>query len=679
MPLYAVTIFLSAFLLFQLQLIIAKVILPWFGGSAAVWTTCLLFFQVVLLLGYLYAHWSIRSLSPKAQRRLHLFLLAVSLFFLPMTPAGHWKPVGPEHPVAGILGLLAATVGLPYLLLSTTSPLLQAWFARTHRGTIPYRLFALSNAGSMLGLLSYPAAVEPFLSVRGQTLGLTLGYLAYGLLCAVVALRGAAPAEEAFSPNLAARSEAPGVLLSVLWILLAACPSVLLLAVTNHLTQDVAAIPFLWIIPLCLYLASFILCFSLDGRLYRRTIYLPLLVPALGGMAYVLSLRYPRLSLALGALSGGLFVACMVCHGELARLKPHPDRLTSYYLMVSLGGALGGIFVGLAAPRLFTGYYELHVGLFACAALVTFVLAREKPAGRPGLPRRALIIVPAAALTIALGVYVMVQARRAEGSSRLAARNFYGVLRVNDWDVNISPIALREMVHGVIPHGSQFLSPERRRQPTAYYGPRAGGGLAILNHRRELPQRVGLIGLGAGTLAVYGRPGDYYRFYEINPLVIRLAAEEFTYLRDSQAKIDVVPGDARLSLEREPPQNFDILVVDAFSSDSIPVHLLTKEAFELYFRHLREGGVVALHVSNGYLDLLPVIGRLARALGKYAFVVSSADEVENAIHGSDWVLVSGRTDLFAKLGSLGKFLYPKPSDSLRIWTDDYSNLLGTLK
>jgi SAM-dependent methyltransferase len=665
---YAVTIFVSAFLLFQVQPVIAKMILPWFGGSAAVWTTCLLFFQVGLLLGYLYAYWSTQHLQPRVQAVLHVGLLALSLLALPILPSQAWKPLGSEDPVLRILGLLAATIGLPYFLLSTTGPLVQAWYARQYKGSLPYRLYALSNLGSMLGLLTYPVLVEPVSTTRTQGLGWSVGYVIFALLCGRAALRtrgarqlrGVAPPEDV---------ERPGWSLHLLWIGLPACASILLLAVTNHLSQNVAAIPFLWVLPLSLYLLSFILCFEGSGW-YRRNPFLQLLAVALGGMAY--GIGEDHLDMDVKALiplfSAGLFICCMVCHGELARLKPHSRYLTSFYLMLSLGGAIGGVFVGLLAPHLFRGYFELPIGLAACAVLVLVVL---------GMERRNVAWFAGVALAAAMVVYFCIEARKTTAEARVMVRNFYGGLRVID-ESSGDPGATRKLMHGTINHGEQFLSPALRERPTTYYGPQSGVALAIREAAAGLSERVGVIGLGTGTLASYGRPGDYYRFYEINPLVIRLANTEFTFLRGSKARVDVALGDARLSLEREPAQNFDVLAVDAFSGDSIPVHLLTEEAFALYSRHLKAGGVVAVHVSNKYLDLKPVVQRVAAALGNQARLVDTDDD-EDDVFGATWILVSGRRDFFEKPPIRDASTALEGQKRLRAWTDDYSNLFQILK
>ena len=720
MRLYALAIFVSAFLLFQVQPVIARLILPWFGGSASVWIICLLFFQVVLLLGYSYGHWLIDYVRPTWQRRIHVALLAASILALPIIPRDAWKPTGWEDPTLRILGLLAATLGLPFLLLSSTSPILQAWYARSRKAVEPYRLFAFSNAGSMLGLLSYPVVVEPFVSVRRQAMGWSLAYVALVVLLAFLprsevrdselGVRGSGKDTNPESPNPNPASPFPLSPVSpalpeqqpnpesrtpnpVLWMALAACTSTLLLAITNHMTQNVAAVPLLWIVPLSLYLLSFILCFG-SKRVYRRNVFLRLLAVALAGMACLLSPQFlnARLTILIPAFSAGLFVCCMVCHGELARLKPHPSRLTSFYLMISLGGALGGVFVGLVAPRLFRGTFELQVGTVSCAILTLVVLHRDPSSVfyRARWQPSWLLVL---ALVVALVANLFFGIHEQMAEARVIVRNFYGTLRVIDLTppkiILIQGEAVRslepepgerKLMHGTIDHGLQFLgSLERRRQPTSYYATSSGVGLALREADERGPIRVGVIGLGPGTLATYGRPGDHYTFYEINPLVIQLAGTEFSFLRDCLAEISIVQGDARLALERQPPQSFDVLAIDAFSGDAIPVHLLTREAFTVYFRQLRPDGVVAVNVSNRYVNLQPVVLRAAESLGKQAVVIVNAEDEQRAISRATWVLVSGRRAFFDSDFIKQASASPREIPGLRVWTDDYSNLLRVLR
>ena len=678
MILYALTIVVSAFLLFQVQPVIAKIILPWFGGSAAVWTTCLLFFQMVLLLGYLYAHATVRYLKPRMQMLVHAGLLLLSAAVLPIYPNASWKPYGSEDPSLRILGLLAMTVGLPYFLLSTTGPLLQAWYARRYKGAIPYRLYALSNAGSMFALLSYPVLFEPVYTTRQQATIWSVAYVGFAALCALTAFRSGTTVAAEESVDVVGEHK-PGAAQYWMWMGLAACASVLLLAVTNHMSQNIAAIPFLWILPLSIYLLSFILCFEGSGW-YRRTPYLQLFAVALGSMAYAMSSEQEGnlpIKIMLPLFAMGLFTCCMVCHGELARLKPHPRYLTHFYLMISAGGALGGLFVGLIAPHLFHAFYEMPAGMGACAVLVVLVLKHDPELTWFQNFRQPAPLV-AAALTVALITYLGMQIRENNQGARLLVRNFYGGLKVRDSGPEARLDAVRSLTHGTINHGEEFLNATRRDWPTTYYGPNTGVGVAIRDKQKKGPIRVGVIGLGTGTISAYGRAGDYYRFYEINPLVPRLARSEFHFVGDSKARVEIAMGDARLSLEREAPENFDVLAVDAFSSDSIPVHLLTRQAMDLYFRHLKPDGILAVHISNRYLDLQPVLRGETQATGKLARVVDTDDDESQDVFGATWVLVVSPAAGFSK-GILDASREVEKLRNVRLWTDDFSNLYQILK
>src|SRR6266436_1251595 len=518
MILHALTIFLSAFLLFQVQPLIAKIILPWFGGSAAVWTTCMLFFQVLLLAGYVYSHAYVRLRIP-ARHHIHIALLAVGAAALPLAAGTAWKPEGGEDPTWRILGLLATSVGLPYFVLSTTGPQVQAWYARSHEGAAPYRLFALSNLGSMLALLSYPLAVEPLLTLGTQAAVWSAAFVLFALACAMLAWRS----KGAEAQHLAGgESGRPGPGLQALWAGLACCASVLLLAFTGHMTLNIAAIPFLWVLPLALYLLSFVLCFEASGW-YRRWLFLPLLGAGLAAVCVTLTQSNPSIWTLIPLHSATLFAACMVCHGELARSKPHPRHLTGFYLMLALGGALGGVLVGLVAPSVFDDLYELPIGMFALCLLVAAALFRDRSSllhGRWGSAARLVFL----ALTVALGVALVRIYGENSADSRVTARNFYGVLNVRD--TGEGPEAMRVLSHGTIIHGKQFLEADRRGWPTSYYGRESGIGLALLDSGERGPLRVGVVGLGAGTLAAYGRSGDVFRFYDINPKVVELARSE---------------------------------------------------------------------------------------------------------------------------------------------------------
>jgi SAM-dependent methyltransferase len=670
MLLHAATIFLSAFLLFLVQPVIAKQILPWFGGAAAVWATCLVFFQSVLLFGYAYSDWATRLLAPRRQAWLHIALLALSLTILPIIPGTQWKP-GEEagEPALMILGLLGVTIGLPYFLLSTTSPLVQAWFWQCFRHAVPYRLFALSNLASLLALLSYPVLVEPFLPLVAQSWVWSSAYIVFVLLCgatALVSTRGPAPAAVPAPQAGAAADPAPAIGDRLLWIALSAMGSCLLLAVTNHLTQNVASIPFLWVVPLSIYLFTFILCFD-HPRWYHRGIFITLtavLLPVMSWYSDSLDLWT-----AAPLYTAGLFVCCMFCHGELTRLKPAPRHLTTFYLMVSIGGAIGALLVGIGAPTLLSGYYELGITLTACAAL----LYHRALAGRWWLAAGALVVVVATATFTVIGVTEYLR------NTRVIVRNFYGVVRTRDY---ASPVAFRAMYHGGINHGGQLLDAALRGRPTSYFAPTSGYG-RVFASLPEAPRRVGVVGLGAGALAAYARPGDVFRFYEIDPQVAAVAVSEFTYLRDSPAQTDIVLGDGRLSLEREAPQSYDVLAIDAFSGDSIPMHLITREAMAAYLRHLKPDGVIVFQATNRFVDIAPVVERLAASFGLTAVLVSDLAESDEGadywVSDTDQVIVTRNAQLLAAepIRSVARVLAPNPE--FRIWTDDFYNLLRILK
>jgi hypothetical protein len=672
MALYAATIFVSAFLLFLVQPIMAKQILPWFGGSANVWTTCLVFFQTTLLLGYAYADLVVRRTSARTQIRIHVALLALSCIVLPIVPGAQWKPIGTESPSLLILALLAATIGLPYFLLSTTSPLVQAWFARSFPGRSPYRLFALSNLASMLALLGYPIGLEPWVTTRFQSYGWSAAYVVFALLCAACAwfsVRAARPGTEPAQQNASPADAAPPAgTRQLLWAALAATGSFLLLAVTNHLCQNISSIPLLWVVPLSIYLLTFILCF--DGRgWYRPELFASMLAAALGVMAWTLadrSLAY-KLELQIGVFCVGLFLACMFCHGELARLKPAPRYLTRFYLMVSAGGAVGSALVGLVAPLVLPAYFELAFGLAACAALLAYQV-------RQGHPVFVALAIVALVFTVGAGAW---QIQEFFDGTLLATRNFYGVLRVQLYGAETS--RHRSLMHGTILHGTQYLEPDLARRPTTYYTQTSGVGRALESmHPTTRPLKVGVIGLGAGTLATYGSKGDIYRFYDINPAVIVIANRDFSYLKDSDATIQTPLGDARLNLEREAPQGFDLLAIDAFSSDSIPVHLLTDEALAVYVKHMKPGGIIAFHLTNRFLDLIPVVKQLADAHHMFAVLVADEGD-EGIVSRSDWVLLSDREASLQVPQIAEAASEIATRENLRLWTDDFNNIIQILK
>ena len=690
MALYALTIFLSAFLLFQVQPLIAKYILPWFGGGPAIWTTCMLFFQTVLLAGYAYAHLVRTHLKERRQAVVHAALLVGAVLLLPIAPSAAWKPEEAGDPTWRILLVLAVSVGVPYFALSATSPLLQAWFSATHPGRSPYRLYALSNAGSLLALASYPFLIEPELRLKTQTLAWSAGFVVFvicGALCALRLWRAEpAPVPAEAPADEAPRAPRPGWGTWVLWLALPACGSVMLLAVTNQMCMDVGVVPFLWVLPLSLYLLSFVVVFNSEWA-YWRPVFWPLLAAAAGVMIYVLFRGvYLGILWQVAGYSAVLFVCCMVCHGELARLKPDPRRLTAFYLMSSAGGAVGGLLVTIVAPLVFSGYRELHYGLIACLTLAAAAYLHERWARGQERPVWKFILFTGTSLAVVIGTIIGLGYQvRAELASTLSmTRSFYGVLQVEQEGSDYFGDLRYILRHGRILHGCQYASGVLRRKPTEYYWEKTGVGLSILNRRPGSPLRVGVVGLGTGTLAAYGREGDVYRFYEINPQVQRLATTQFTYLKDNGARCEVVLGDARLSLEREPPQQYDVLALDAFTSDAIPIHLLTLEAFEIYQRHLKPDGILAVHISNRFVDLRPVVVGLAKSLGLTSAIIHSGDENKTEYSPATWVLVTRDRAFLASPAIEPSVITSAAEDedkpfTPRVWTDDYSDLFSLVK
>jgi len=626
-----------------------------------VWTTCLVFFQSVLLAGYAYADWTTR-LGPRRQAALHVGLLAASLLCLPILASSGWKPQGDEQPILRILLLLGATIGLPYFLLSTTTPLLQAWYWRRFQSVVPYRLFALSNLASLLALLGFPVLFEPAFDLR--TLGWAWSFLfaAFAVLCAAAAwlsLNG-------FAEQKAPPAASPVALKNQMeWLALAAMGSVMLLAVTNHITQNISSVPFLWVLPLALYLASFILAFD-HPRWYFRPAFIGALVVLVPLMAYAI----PSLDLQFAAplYFAGLFVACMVCHGELARLKPDPAHLTRFYLMISLGGALGAVLVAVVAPLVLSGYFELGIALVALGSIIVLV-KRMRWVG--------VVVTAVTAVFVGRGVYDYTE------GVRVMERDFYGVVRTAD---QTSPVPYRLMYHGAIMHGGQLLGDSFRNTPADYFSPTSGYG-RVFTALREMDKKkrlsVGVIGLGAGVIAAWMKPGDRLVFYEISPRVVDIAQREFTFLSDTSAKTEVVLGDGRLSLEREPPRGYDVLGIDAFSGDSIPMHLVTREAMAIYLKHLKPDGVLVFQATNRFIDLLPVVKRLAAEFGLQAVnIADEPDVTEGAEYwysSTDQIIVTRNRKLLEWPGVAEVAAPIADRPDLPVFTDAHHNLLRILK
>jgi hypothetical protein len=670
--LFAVTIFLGAFLLFLIEPLFAKLILSWFGGSAAVWATCLVFFQSALLLGYLYADATIRRLAPKRQSVLHLGLLLVSPMWLPIAPEIFWRSHVQIDPAWRILGLLTFSIGLPFVLLSATSPLLQTWYARRASGGSPYHLFALSNLASLLALLSFPFLIEPRLSSRQQSILWSSIYVAFVICCSVSAWLSRSKIAKTIDANnsveAASENTPPAFGVKLLWLSLSACGSMMLLAATNHLSQNVAPVPLLWVLPLALYLFSFALVFA-KRQFYSRWFVARLLAVALGCAGYAIhdSSVTHAIQISVPLFCGMLFVACLFCHGELVQRKPPVRYLTSFYLTTALGGALGAICVGLVAPHVFSGVYELPVVLLLTAVLGAVVLWREGWSVR----------IFWSGISIAMGAVLVLNIRATREDTIAMMRNFYGALRIQEFKIGLQ-LPYRSLVHGTIQHGAQYLSFPENRNPTTYYGRRSGVGLA-LRFCCDGSKRVGVIGLGTGTLAAYGKPGDSFRFYEINPQVISVANDWFTFLKQSPAKSEIILGDARLSLESESSQQFDVLAVDAFSGDAIPVHLLTKEAFAVYYRHLKPDGILAVHTSNTFLNLAPVVKLLAEDTDYATRLIASDEDASQMLSSADWVLVTRNQEFLNKPETFAGSQTIEVPTGLRLWTDDYNNLYEILR
>jgi len=678
--LFSLTIFLSAFLLFQLQPMIGRYILPWFGGGPTVWSSCLLFFQMFLLAGYAYAHWLGSRPNVRFQVAVHIGLLLVSLAFLPLHPnVAIWKNASVNDPSGRILFLLTVTVGVPYVLLSATAPLVQRWYVIGNPERSPWRFYALSNFGSFLALLSYPFIFEPLLRLRTQGSIWSAFYLLFALLCGWSAWRLMhVKSVQSSALDSTESAKRPAAATVVFWLGLSACGSTLLVATSNQISQDIAVSPFLWVAALAIYLLTFVLAFESD-RFYRRTTF-----AIFAGLAAPVACALPSISIGLSLRSQllvylvALFVTCMVCQGELARSRPPSRYLTTFYLTIAAGGALGGVFVALIAPHLFTEFSEYQIGL-AAACLLGFLGWMRTGALAQWTSRNLAIRLPLMALLIGGFTAMVATVTTGKQGSLASVRDFYGILRVTPRKDDNGPF--RELQHGRTRHGFEYLQSARRDWPTSYYGPHSGVAIA-LNALEKPNRRIAVVGLGAGTLAAWGRPGDTFRFYEINPDVEQIARNWFSFLADSKAHTEVVLGDARVQMERElalgHSGRFDLMAVDAFSSDSIPIHLLTTECADIYRKHLAPGGVLALHISNRALNLDPVARGMANYLGWTAVQILSGDNPETGESSSRWVLMTSDKEFLDRAG-LAHHLSGWSSRAPVTWTDDFASLWHVLK
>ena len=690
--LYGGLVFLSAFLLFAMEPMAAKELLPLLGGSSAVWITCLVFFQAALLAGYLYAHWAAR------QRHLWVHALlacaATAVLLAPVVFQSALRGMGlnlklnwdaARHPVSSIFATLGASIGIPFVLLSSTTPLLQVWWTRQMREPVPYRLFAVSNAGSLLALAMYPSLIEPHLSLQAQRSSWTaafLIYLAASLWLGERVMRDGGGPVSASAPSPAEQvREMVSAKQRWMWFLLPMGASVQLAAVTSHLSQDIAPIPLLWVLPLGVYLLSFVVAFEFPA-VYRRGVVSRLMIVMLASLGYALSRVDTRLPIRIAVLFYlfELFIVCWFCHAETYRLHPADvTRSTEFYLWIAAGGVSGTFLVAIASPLIFRANYDLALAFLISAVLGVLVLWEE------GWSQRALWIT-ASVLLLSTTVALRIQFSK---NAMVRVRNFYGSLRVvaadyedqgNDTaDAARAAGPVRVLMNGRIRHGTQMLSDaDHRKRPTTYYGEDSGVGLALENCCAGRARKIGVVGLGVGTLAAYGRPGDAIRFYEINPLVEPIARNLFTYLRESAAAVTIVNGDGRVALAREARQNFDVLVIDAFTGDAIPLHLLTREALQLYRSQLAPGGVIAFHVSNSYVELAPEIGRVAEDQGMEARVVESFAVPAEGAYRATWVLVSANKAFFSAPGVRDAAVPIERRPELPVWTDDYSSLLPLL-
>ncbi|HEX6885662.1 MAG TPA: fused MFS/spermidine synthase [Planctomycetota bacterium] len=747
LPLFALTLFLSAFLLFAVQPLFTKLVLPQLGGSAAVWNTAMVFFQGVLLLGYGYVHLSTRWLGLRRQTLLHALVLGLAGLALPIGVAEGWTPPVGGAQIPWLIGLLAVSIGLPFFALAATAPLLQKWFAHSGHAAAgdPYFLYGASNLGSLAALLSYPLLVEPALGLRDQSWAWTVGYalLAAAIAaCALVPWRRQGGAELAPASEPAELSRALTWGLRARWLALASVPSALLLGVTLHVSTDIAAAPFLWVLPLALYLGTFVLAFARRPPVSPRwALRLQLVLVAL---VAVLFQRQHPLVLALHLLA--MFASALVCHGELARLRPAARHLTEFYLWMSLGGLVGGFLAGILAPLVFDGVYEYPLALFLALCLrpgrARGASAAPVPGGRG--PRLAAVAGRLALdLALPLGLWwLLAPGERLGGAWRAAVawltaavgagalegalfglsvvlalvalgtrplrlalacvgvlaalvpdylgtapfrllreRSFFGVYTVNALEVEEGRFHL--LLNGRVNHGGQNM--DRPLGPLSYYfreGP-VGQFFELVAEQRPPAQRIGVIGLGAGALACYARHGQRMTFYEIDPLDVRIASDPryFTYLRDAGERVEVVTGDGRLALAREPDGSLDALVLDAFTGDAVPAHLLTREAFALYFAKLKERGLLLLNVSNAYLDLPRVVGRLATDAGHAARVSRGVQPTTTlGATAGDWIVVGRRPEDVARFGWSRPAWEPlEHSPGTALWTDDFTDILQVLR
>lgn len=675
---FAIATLLSAFLVFQIQPVISKCVLPWFGGTPAVWTTCLLFFQMLLFGGYLYAHCLRHFLPPVVQGVIHMSLLAAAAWSLPIQPEDVWKPVGNEDPTWTLLVLLTAHVALPYFVLSSTGPLVQAWFSYESNDESVYRLYALSNAGSLAALLSYPFLVEPWLSVNQQSLVWSLAFCAFVLVDGWIAVglfrrHRSRLAWGSDKPTVDNEVEHSPASQWIAWVALPAFASMMLLVITSHVCQNIAVIPFLWVVPLSLYLLTFIISFD-SPDWYRPRMIATMTAIAFGmiGLAEFIpsSIRMPVEAVSYLII---LFGVCLLCHGETARCKPPARQLTLYYALISCGGAIGGLTIAILCPILFDDYSELPIALLVSVGIValSFLAARSWLATQCEWRSIQTIGCGVSVIILVVSAWTLTTKRV---DTIAQHRNFFGVLRVEKDHRRV------QLVHGNTIHGVQLIG-DRSETPTSYYGTQSGVGKVIERLQSEQPSiRIGVVGLGCGVLTAYGRPSDAFDLFEINSAVVEIAETHFSFLKACPSAIKHHLGDGRLLLERQADRKYDLLVLDAFSSDAIPAHLLTIEAMRLYRSKLKPDGVLAIHLSNNHLDLVPLTHRLSRMIELNSCEIRSVGDEATCTRSARWVIAAGRGDSFWTHESFAEAKIPDENELNRapLWTDQHHNLASVL-
>ncbi len=717
---FAITIFTGATLLFLVQPMIAKMVLPLLGGSPSVWNTCMVFFQALLLAGYAYAHWSAKALGLRRQVVVHMVVLCIPFLLWAGGIPPISRPLGTptaDHPTLWLLKTLAICIGPAFLVVSTCGPLMQRWFSSTGHAAAkdPYFLYAASNGGSMLALLAYPLLIEPALTLSQQRRFWSIGYIVFAalsLLCAVPTLRAKSVA---LPTVLELEAERIPPARRLRWVLLALVPSSFMLAVTQYLSTDIAAIPLLWVAPLTIYLLTFILAFAKKQIVTPRVLarYFPILAVALG-LICLLSRHDPMWIIILLNLAA-LFMGCLMCHEQLANSRPGPSGLTGFYLLIALGGVLGGMFNALLAPVLFKSLLEypiilaaacmlrprasdkplsigdkfLDAGLAVIPLAVWVAARRFVPDGgdstllfTAGLPILAcyLLVGRPIRFAAALGL-LLVGSALIVGRHIDEFRTFFGAYTVEQ--SGAGPRRMQQLLHGTTLHGAQWLDPLRPKEPLIYYHRKGPIGLVFKTFgETPLFDQVGLVGLGAGTLTSYGRPGQTMTVFEIDPAVVKLAKDptRFTYVHDCRANLEFVLGDARLSLAAQPEGKFGLIVLDAFSSDAVPVHLLTTQAVSMYITRLKPGGLLAFHISNRYLDLQSVLSAVAADLNLAAIIREDVvDDVESRNDGhwnSTWVCLARHPEDLDPLEPSHAWTSLRRQPADRLWTDDYSSFLG---